>query len=685
MHRTMSRIAWGTILLTSFTLTLGSPNDGVLEQLTDFNSESQAYSLQIDDAGTVVYDVSSTNQFGTNPDNVFQIVRWDAATGVGTQVSSFAGGLTFLRNGFSIDDDAEWFAFVATGDLTGNNNDLSPELFVMRDDLTQLAQLTDTAPPDPGSVTDVYMAGDASKVVFLSNTDPLGSNPNGHEQMFVINRDGTGLAQLTSLSGATIDYVSVSDNGSRIVFETAGDPTGGNGDGSDEIFAILSDGTGLRQLTSSPIGGFIGSRRPVVSGDGGTIAYDSTADPLGTNADTSFEVFAMNWDGTNHRQLTANPFGFNSLGPHPVDDGSEIFFASNYTDFFLTNTDGNSEVFKINANGTGLTAVTNTVGTAGTQIIRPAGSGNRVNFILLNGSVGGGQNPDNGAELALIDADGTDIRQLSETETISVNFPDLTADGSTVVFASSRSNPTGGNPDGSGEIYSINADGTGLTQVTNFTADARTAFDPTITGDGSAIAFATNGDRTLEIFRIDSDGTDQVQITSGNDNSDRSDNPMISKDGSAIVFNSGGPYGGSNADGSTEIFKADGDGSNIIALTDSPAGFISQQPRIDASATWVVFESNADLTGGNADGSFEIFRVQADGAGRRAAHVEHGRFDLSRHFRFRRADRLRLLGGPAGYQCRRERGDLPLRARHDDHDPADRPAKRDGLAAADLR
>ena len=34
------------------------------------------------------------------------------------------------------------------------------------------------------------MAGDAGRVAFVANTDPLGSNPGSHPQLFVINRDG---------------------------------------------------------------------------------------------------------------------------------------------------------------------------------------------------------------------------------------------------------------------------------------------------------------------------------------------------------------------------------------------------------------------------------------------------------------------------------------------------------------
>jgi hypothetical protein len=39
--------------------------------------------VAIDDAGSVIYAVTSTNQFGTNPDYRKQIVRWDPVSGPG--------------------------------------------------------------------------------------------------------------------------------------------------------------------------------------------------------------------------------------------------------------------------------------------------------------------------------------------------------------------------------------------------------------------------------------------------------------------------------------------------------------------------------------------------------------------------------------------------------------------------
>jgi Tol biopolymer transport system component len=98
---------------------------GTIRQVTDFRA-TRFGAYAIDDAGTNVFVSSSTNQLGTNPGHFFQIFRFDAATGLGQQLTSFPKGVSNLADTLSVSDDGQWLAFVSRSDLTGQNHDASP-------------------------------------------------------------------------------------------------------------------------------------------------------------------------------------------------------------------------------------------------------------------------------------------------------------------------------------------------------------------------------------------------------------------------------------------------------------------------------------------------------------------------------------------------------------------------------
>jgi hypothetical protein len=89
---------------------------------------------------------------------------------------------------------------------------------------------------------------------------------------------------------------------------------------------------------------------------------------------------------------------------------------------------------------------------------------------------------------------------------------------------------------------------------------------------------------------------------------------VISSDGGIVVFTSFANLTGQNPDGSAEVFQVRPDGTGLVQLTTSPT-HDSAYPRVDGTGTWTTFVSNADLGGGNADHSYEVFRMRTDGTG----------------------------------------------------------------------
>jgi Tol biopolymer transport system component len=577
----------------------------VVYQVTD-EKTSLAGPPALDDAGAAVYTGSSNDSDGGNPDHTFQILRIDPETLVVTPLTSAADGTTVL---VSVSDDGQWIAFPSPSDLTGENHDQSIELFVMSSDGLQITQLTNDPAPNAGSVTGAAMSGNGERILFLANTNPLGTNPDHEEQLFIINRDGSGLAQLTQATSGSFGLFSISDDGTRIVFAQSGDLTGGNPDLSSELFAINSDGTNLRQLTTTTAD--YSSGGPALSGNGQKITFQSNEDLTGNNLDHWDEIFIMDWDGTNLQQLTKTTIILGITGdpasqsPSITDDGQTVVFHSNHSRLFPPlNIDGNYEIFRIGSDGTGLTALTGTFLEAGSFMPVIAGGGGRIGYYAIDLA---------DVHLKAMDGAGGTERDLLTFDIVMIAQPGLSPDGTRAIFVRSTGLL------GGGQIWRIESDGSHLTQVTNLSSGSPAG--PSIAGDRETIVFSAdsnpagnNLDLSEEIFTIQADGTGIRQLTNGtSDTSSR--NPVISNDGSVIFFDSDADLTGGNSDLSREIFKINIDGLGLQQLTNAAVGTVSAHPRADATGTWIVFESNADLDGGNPDGTYEIYRIAANGSG----------------------------------------------------------------------
>jgi len=237
----------------------------------------------------------------------------------------------------------------------------------------------------------------------------------------------------------------------------------------------------------------------------------------------SRDIFSMNADGTDRTQLTT---GTNDTNPVLSPDGSKIAFTR-------TSSQGATSVMVMNSDGTDQTQLT-----SDTPAAEPAWSpdGSKIAFAAVNSG-----NPG----IFVIDANGTGLTQV--TNTYSFN-PSWSPDGSKIAFEEEGIH-------GGFWIATVNIDGSGLTPLTSW-FDAK---DPAWSPDGSKIAYVTTAYGTDNIYVMDADGSDQTEISTGSD-----DDPAWSPDGSKIVFTTG-------RDGvdavNDEIYAMNPDGSDPTNLT----------------------------------------------------------------------------------------------------------------------
>lgn len=242
-------------------------------------------------------------------------------------------------------------------------------------------------------------------------------------------------------------------------------------DGDSEIFAMNADGTNLRQLTFNTAN----DDKPSWSKDGRRIAFES-------NMDGDYEIYLMNADGSNLIQLTNN--NVDDYGPAFSPDGSMIAYH--------TTESGNIDVYIMNADGSSSQRITSTtLGIDRSPSWSPDGS----QLVYYSDDSGG-------REIYIVDIRSKAVRRLSDNAYYD-GQPDWSLNGTQVVFASTRQST---NPD----IYIMRIDGT---NVQRLTVDPATDDDPVWSPDGRQIAFESTRAGNYDIWMVNADGSGLTQLT----------------------------------------------------------------------------------------------------------------------------------------------------------------------------
>ena len=223
--------------------------------------QSQGYVWAVYDT----YDIFRADADGGNPVRLTNTPGYDAEA-------------TIARDGRVV------FTSVRDGDM---------DIYSMNGDGSDVRRLTNIPGPDGGA----FFSADGSKIVFRGHHPPPGADLDDYRallkkslwrptqlQVYTMNRDGSGLKQVTNYPAANWAPYFTPD-GKRIIFASnMKDPTGPNFD----LYLINLDGTGLEQVTFSPdFDGF-----PMFSPDGTKLVFGSNrhdAKPHETN------LFMADW------------------------------------------------------------------------------------------------------------------------------------------------------------------------------------------------------------------------------------------------------------------------------------------------------------------------------------------------------------------------------------------------------
>ena len=254
-----------------------------------------------------------------------------------------------------------------------------------------------------------------------------------------------------------------------------------NRDGNNEVYVMNPDGSDQTRLTIESRG----DARPDVSPNGQQVAFQSNR-ITGANPTGDLEIFVMNADGSDVRQLTVN--GAEDSWPRWSPNGRWIAFYSIV--------DGNYEIYVIRPDGTDLTRVTDYPGLDQ----YPEWSPNGKQLAIRRDT-----------DIYLIDLDGSNPIQLTAQAMIN-QMASWSPDGKQLAFFSNR--------EGYGSVFVMDTDGNNEVNLTpkpdDVPATAWGSRAPAWSRNGQYIYFTARRpvvSVSENIFVMNADGTGVTQLT----------------------------------------------------------------------------------------------------------------------------------------------------------------------------
>lgn len=375
---------------------------------------------------------------------------------------------------------------------------------------------------------------------------------------YIADSNGSNARRDTSIAGLITGLWS--PDGARVYYRK---------EGADGLFLANSDGSNEIRLPFE-------AGNSAWSYDSKKLVYQSRV--VGENGAKNFDIFIYSLESGTSENVVS----------HPGFDGDPAFSPDGRSIVFVSDRDGNIEIYRKDLLAGQVARLTNSPGHDSYPSYSPDGT-----LIVFNSD----REREN-TDVYAMRTDGSGLFKVTDLpSTESVGSSPWSADGTRLLVLSDK--------DGVESIHTMNFDPFAVRAI-DTTGDS--AMDPDVAGDGKIVYFAGNPNTggTLELFNPK---TGQRQKLT--DISKGTGHARFSPDSSSVVFNDA-------IGGNTEVFSIKADGSERRNLTQNAA--------TDQSAAWsndgrtIAFATNR---GGDLQ-RFEIWEMNADGTQLRMKHRDLG-------------------------------------------------------------
>ncbi|WP_119067671.1 SH3 domain-containing protein [Aggregatilinea lenta] len=303
----------------------------------------------------------------------------------------------------------------------------------------------------------------------------------------------------------------------------------------------------------------------------GLIAFGRSTD------ETTGQIFVMVADGS--REVLVSGEVVSAGQPAWSPDVTRIAFTGGSEEAVTT-------VYVVDADGQNLITMPGDFSTVRDPQWSPDGTQ------IVFAAAGSAAAPNSPFDLYVVNADGTGLKNLSNTPDIDETNPAWSPDGGQIAFTSTQ--------EGSADVIVTDAGGFSATIIA---ATNAIEFKPAWSPDGAWIAYYATNEDGVALMIADPLGTSSAQIGQIYDERSNSHAPVFSPDGTRIAYSTVS----SLADSATsELFSVRTDGTDPIQYTAD--GAIALAPSWSPDGQWLVFSST------RAD-TFDLWAMRANGAG----------------------------------------------------------------------
>lgn len=243
---------------------------------------------------------------------------------------------------------------------------------------------------------------------------------------------------------------------------------------------------------------------------------------------------------------------------------------------FVSSRDGNDEIYAMNDDGSNVVRLTFNTVPDG----RATWSANGQHIAFASGPAGA-------RDIMVMNANGSGLRNITNTPNADEEWPDWSPQGNRIIFSSNR--------DGNHEIYVTDLDGEQTSRLTNRIQDDKW---PAWDSQGMRVAFQSDlgGTDRTDIFVMNADGSDVTRLT----NAQALDQMPTWSPDMKLAFMS-------TRNGFPQVFVMNHDGSGQSAINEMRGA----RPSWSADGHWIVYTGGSSFP--STPSGYELYKMQADG------------------------------------------------------------------------